>query len=404
MKEERRMELTTKQLEGLKIAVERYKNKEAYTCISGFAGAGKSTLIKFIVAALDIPESEVIYIAYTGKAAEVLRHKGCQNAMTAHKLLYYSSRQPDGKFLFRPRPHLDFAARLIVVDEVSMLPKAMWELLLSHHIYVLACGDPGQLPPISKDTANDILEHPHVFLDEIMRQAAESEIIRLSMDVREGRPLQLMKGNEVQVISKSEVIPGMYSWADEIIVATNKKRNEINKLIRDGKGFGDEPQPGDKVISLCNHWDCSDVTGENALVNGTIGYIDPDAPVSLGSYNYNNVYRYIFKQPIYYISGDIITETGERFVDIDMDYQAFLTGERGLTPKQEWWLATRINKDVHPYEFNYGYAITCHRAQGSEWDKVMVFEENFPFDKEEHKRWLYTAVTRASKKLVLVKK
>lgn len=136
--------LTKRQEEGLRIAVERYRARESYTCIAGYAGSGKSTLVKFIIAALDVdPETEVCYIAYTGKASKVLQQKGCQNAMTAHKLLYYSKQKPNGRFEFKPRPKLDNPdLRVIVVDEISMLPKDMWELLLSHRIYVLALGDP----------------------------------------------------------------------------------------------------------------------------------------------------------------------------------------------------------------------------------------------------------------------
>jgi ATP-dependent exoDNAse (exonuclease V) alpha subunit len=73
-------------------------------------------------------------------------------------------------------------------------------------------------------------------------------------------------------------------------------------------------------------------------------------------------------------------------------------------------LAYQLNKlkpkigEVVPKEFAYAYAITCHKAQGSEWDKVLVLEERFPFDKEEHARWLYTACTRASEKLILVRR
>lgn len=90
------IQLTKKQEEGLKIAIERYKNGEKYTCISGFAGTGKSTLVKFIIAAMGVKEDNVRYIAYTGKAANVLKNKGCAGAMTAHKLLYYSQMLPNG--------------------------------------------------------------------------------------------------------------------------------------------------------------------------------------------------------------------------------------------------------------------------------------------------------------------
>lgn len=138
------MELTNKQEEGLKIAIARYKAGEKYTCISGYAGTGKSTLIKFIIAALDLSPSAVRYIAYTGKAANVLKNKGCPNAMTAHKLLYHAKLMPNGKYIFtaKKRFEIDPCIKVVVIDEISMLPKKMWDLLCSHNFYILACGDP----------------------------------------------------------------------------------------------------------------------------------------------------------------------------------------------------------------------------------------------------------------------
>lgn len=137
------MELTNKQKTGLKIAVARYKSHEPYTCIAGYAGTGKSTLVKFIVAALNINSEQIAYISYTGKAAQVLKEKGCPNAMTAHKFLYKTKRLNNGKFIHIPKRNLKAYYDLVVVDEVSMLPRTMWGLLLSHGIYVIALGDPG---------------------------------------------------------------------------------------------------------------------------------------------------------------------------------------------------------------------------------------------------------------------
>lgn len=137
------MELTTKQEQGLKTALSRYSLGMPYTVISGYAGTGKSTLVNFIVSALNIYEDDVAYIAYTGKASQVLKSKGCKNAVTAHKLLYYANKNKEGEFIFRPRERLEHPYKLIVVDEVSMLPEKMWYQLLSHGIYVLALGDPG---------------------------------------------------------------------------------------------------------------------------------------------------------------------------------------------------------------------------------------------------------------------
>lgn len=136
------MVLTSKQEQGLKIAIERYKNKEPYTCIAGFAGTGKTTLIRFIVLALNLNPEDVAYCAYTGKAAMVLKSKGNDGAMTTHRLLYHSKQRKDGTFFHVPKESLPSNIQLIVVDEVSMVPKQIWELLLSHHIHVIACGDP----------------------------------------------------------------------------------------------------------------------------------------------------------------------------------------------------------------------------------------------------------------------
>lgn len=136
------MILTEKQQKGLDLAIARYKERKPYTCISGYAGSGKSTLIKFIVKALGLSNSEVAYVAYTGKAAAVLQAKGNPNATTVHRLLYRAEPRSNGTFYFRPRHKGEIKYRVIVVDEVSMLPKNMWDQLLSHGIYVIAAGDP----------------------------------------------------------------------------------------------------------------------------------------------------------------------------------------------------------------------------------------------------------------------
>jgi exodeoxyribonuclease-5 len=393
------MILTNKQEEGLRVAVARFKAHEPWTCISGYAGSGKSTLVKFIIAALDIPEDEVCYVAYTGKAATVLKQKGCTNAMTAHKLLYWASPTPSGKFIFKPRLKLENPYQVIVVDEISMLPKSMWELLLRHKVYILALGDPGQLPPINKDEDNHVLDTPHVFLDEIMRQAQESEIIRLSMHVREGNPLSTFEaaGAQVQIFKPNQIVNGMYSWADQILCATNAKRAELNNYIRGQKGFNlHAPEIGDKIISLRNHWQTLSTSGSWALTNGAIGTIT-DFQVAKKQLPF-----YISQTPIEYMMTNMELDDQDTFIDLPIDYQCLTSGIPTLSPKQMYLLGKNEHAPDPPFEFAYAYAITTHKAQGSEWDKVLVFEEGFPFNKEEHRRWLYTAATRAKEKLVLI--
>lgn len=396
--------LTEKQKIGLELAVERYNQHKPYTCISGYAGSGKSTLVKFIIQALGIAPYDVCFIAYTGKAALVLKEKGNLNAMTAHKLLYQSYPRADGTFFHMPRKPLEYPYKLIVVDEVSMLPKDMWELLLSHKIYVIALGDPGQLPPLTDD--NGVLQKPHVFLDEIMRQAQESEIIRVSMDIRAGKSLPKFRGKEVQIIDKEDLVSGMLQWADQIIVAKNTTRHYYNDLMRDYI-FGEHPKTpleGDKVICLRNDWNTITPLGD-VLVNGLTGYL------SNITYEENHYMpAQIRRQMPMLMYADFIPDHYEDnspqviygdgvFDQINMDYKLF-TEWQPTVNKDNF---RKIPQKMKPHEFDYGYAITAHKSQGSEYDKVLVFEEDFPRG-DEHKRWLYTAVTRAKERLVIVRK
>ena len=132
------MELTNLQEKGLKIACERYRNKEPYTVIAGYAGTGKSTLVEFIIDALGLYSDEVAYVAYTGKASLVLQNKGCEGAMTSHKLLYNTKEKVDGTYEHIPKDKLDEQYKLIIVDEISMLPDELWQLLLSHKTPIIA--------------------------------------------------------------------------------------------------------------------------------------------------------------------------------------------------------------------------------------------------------------------------
>ena len=385
------MQLTSKQEQGLKIAIERFRNGEPYTVIAGYAGTGKSTLIKFIIEALDIDPNSVAYIAYTGKAAQVLRKKGCPNAMTAHRLLYISKQRSDGSYYHIPRESIG-SYRLVVVDEVSMLPEKMWNLLLSHKIYVIACGDLGQLPPIGEETT--VLESPHIFLDEIMRQAAESEIIRLSADIRERKPIKPYRGTEINVVKHADFVDGMLSWADQVICGKNATRYALTSYCRKmkwGEDCGPAPVTGDKVICTKNNWDKVASNGD-ALVNGTIGHIwnigtKPD--FTLGTKCTANIYT---GENL----GDDDPWDDETFFDLLIDYKLLTTNEPTVN-KQNF---SMFPKWLRPNLVEYGYVITCHKSQGSEYDKVLVLEDMLKAT--DHARWLYTAVTRASQRLTLV--
>ena len=396
------MELNEKQKNGLTLALQRYKNKEKYTVIAGYAGAGKSTLVRFIIEELKtygVKETDVCFACFTGKAAQVLLKKGNKNVITLHKLLYKSIPKESGGFVRIPNPSIPY--KIVVVDEVSMAPKTLMDLLFKHNVYVICLGDPFQLPPVDKKEDNHLLDAPHIFLDEIMRQAQESEIIQLSMAIRENRPIEAFQGKEVQILNKEELNTGMLTWADQILVATNATRVSINAQMRKLLNFGEQPQDGDKIICLRNYWDCfSD--SEEPLVNGTIGILKDSFLTK--RYLPRIVKSIDGLSHIDLIMGDFISDSGMYFHSLEMDKKMIDIGEFSL----DWKTVYQLNRnpktrDIPPLEFTYGYAITCHKAQGSEWDKVLVIEEKFPFDKIEHARWLYTAVTRSSEKLVLVR-
>ncbi len=383
--------LTKKQEDGIKIAKRRYEMDEPYTCISGFAGTGKSTLVKYLIQELGIESKYIAYACFTGKAALVLQQKG-QDAVTLHKLLYKSFKKKDGTFSHVPKDELDQPYKLIVIDEVSMCPKHIWEQAIKHNIHIIALGDPFQLPPIGDD--NEILKNPHVFLDEVMRQALESDIIKLSMDIRAGKPLQLLDGKDVKVISKDQLVSGMYLWADQIICGRNNTRRAINNQMRALMGHGTEPEHGDKIICLKNYWDTQNENGD-PLINGMIGtLIGPSFGEDQG----------VIGRPM---KGSFLPEFADKdrtemfaIRDLDMDYKLITQGNptfaRDAKP-----IFKNGKKQPFPMEFDYGYAITCHKSQGSQFNKVLLFEE--VLNRDMHARWLYTAITRAVDKIVIVK-
>lgn len=392
------MQLTLKQQKGLDIALQRYKDNEKYTVIGGFAGTGKSTLVKFIISALcneGVDERDVCYATFTGKAAQVLLKKGNKNVSTLHKLLYDSFPQITGGFIRKPKTEIDY--KIVVVDEVSMAPKTLIDLLFRHKVHVICLGDPFQLPPVDKDQDNHLLDNPHIFLDEIMRQAAESEIIRLSSQIRNQETFEKFPGQEVQIFDRPQLSTGMMEWANQIIVGTNATRVSLNNQMRDLLGHGGNPEDGDKIICLRNYWDIFSNDGD-PLVNGTIGYLQ-------NSFNsFIQVPKWCGEEgTVSTIMGDMIVDD-DAYPVLSMDKKMILTGEKSLG----WKTAYKMGKSVKyhslvPLEFTYGYAITGHKSQGSEWEKVLAVEESFPFERTEHARWLYTVVTRASEKLVLLR-
>ena len=392
------MDLNKGQQEALKIVVERYRNNQRYAIISGNAGTGKSFLVKAIIDSLDEidPVKDVVYTAYTGKACEVLKKKGNDNTSTLHKLLYYSHLQPDGRYIRKKVEGIPY--KIVVVDECSMVPPEMVEQLASY-IFCIFLGDNGQLPPVKAENNNGLLSRPHATLTQIMRQEEGGEIVEIATKIRLGEDVPYMKGENVMVLPPNSLTDGMLLWADIILCSTNKKRQEINQRIRMLKGYDEPIVTGEKLICLKNDWDKFSLPNGSPLMNGQICSITSDISEFKGVIPKGAR----VKGEIPFYKFDIITDVGEEFLNIKADKSILLTEKSCLTSQQIYNIMRSQYQFILPNEFTYGYAITCHKAQGSEFSKVLVLEEKFPFDKQEHTRWLYTAFTRASDRVVWIK-
>jgi exodeoxyribonuclease-5 len=208
------MEFAPQQDEALK-AVSRWlkEGRSPLFRLFGYAGTGKTTLARHFA---ENVEGEVLFAAFTGKAAQVLRSKGAKNARTIHSLIYRPrgeeevSDEETGKTSIAPMFSINrqspvAKAALIIIDECSMVDEALGRDLMSFGTPILVLGDPGQLPPVSGG-GYFTNEEPDYLLTDIHRQARDNPIIQLAMHVREGKEIMHGDyGSTARIISKNEV-------------------------------------------------------------------------------------------------------------------------------------------------------------------------------------------------------
>jgi exodeoxyribonuclease-5 len=332
----------------------------------GYAGTGKSTLARHVAENVD---GQVAFGAFTGKAALVMRSKGCKDARTIHSLIYRATDTETEEPSFVLNDESDAAkAKLIVIDECSMVDEELGRDLLSFGRKVLVLGDPAQLPPV-KGGGFFTEAEPDVMLTEVHRQAADNPIIRLSMIIREGRRVERGVYGESRVVARSELDPKDVLGADQVLVGLNKTRRAYNGRLRQLRGFsGELPQSGEKLVCLRNN-------RKKGLLNGGLFTVK-----SAGAVRRGKVRMLVIPEE----AGGAVRRVGV--------IPQFFTGSDTDIP-----YALRKDSD----EFDFGYALTVHKAQGSQWDNVVLFDESFAF-REHRARWLYTGVTRAARKLTVV--
>lgn len=403
----------------------------------GYAGTGKTTIAQHIVSQLDgVDEANVIYAAFTGKAAYVLRTKGCTDARTIHSLIYLPAekareklrelmRQLDAtddpterellqkqirieqqrletpSWLLRSPEETDLtAAQLLVVDEVSMVGEQMATDLLSFQVPIMVLGDPAQLPPV-EGGGYFIDAEPDHLLTEIHRSALDSPVTRLATAVRGSQP-----GDRWYGIPGADGDSGRRDWLsmadllafDQVLVGTNNTRWQAIHLLRALRGqVGDMPVPGDRIICLANNSDQGVFNGQQFQVESAV--VDPKRDDRLVL--------------------DVVDDDGRQ--------RKLTTWRAGFTGLEGEKLAKREGRGG-VVAATFGQAITVHKSQGSQWDRVLVVDEAGVFAriaaKEKSRtrntagipdrgssaqaghlagqRWLYTAVTRAAKQVVIV--
>src|SRR5438034_5919862 len=202
----------------------------------GYAGTGKTTLAKHLAEGVD---GKVLFAAFTGKAACVMRNKGCQGATTIHSLIYKArdSGQETPTFeLWDEAPASK--AKLIIIDECSMVDAELARDLMSFGVPLLVLGDPAQLPPIQGGGFFTGTK-PDAMLTEVHRQAQDDPIVRLSMDIRAGKSLEEGQYGETQVVRRANLDPKRVIGADQVLVGRNVTRRAYNARLRERRGFTD---------------------------------------------------------------------------------------------------------------------------------------------------------------------
>lgn len=375
--------------------------------VDGYAGTGKTTIIAFLTSIINgnlrNKYRNIAFLTFTGKASSVLKNKldeynifneNKDYSGTIHSLLYIPKLEYDSvtkvkKIIgWKKRDNLaDYD--LIIIDESSMVSEEILNDLLSYGIPILMFGDSFQLQPVS-GKQNKYVNSPNYRLKEIHRQALDNPIIYLSKFVRENYyiPNGVFSPQVFKLDWNEQKTQDIFYNLDFfnfdninelcILCGYNNTRMNLNKIIRNKLGFSKMPiYSGEKVMALNN---------DGILTNGQIGLVLFEL--------YQPQYK-MWRLDVKFDNGLIHQLFApEKFFDKSHKYNIY-DELRDLKKKYK--------KLSHITALAYSYVITVHKSQGSEFDKVVLFEERLPkMDDYEYARWLYTGITRAKEKLFVV--
>lgn len=420
--------------------------------LKGYAGTGKSSLIGALVATMSELKQKSVLLAPTGRAAKVFSAYAGQPAFTIHKKIYRQQRfsgESDG-FSVMDNLHKD---TLFVVDEASMISNdgldssifGTGRLLddLIHYVYsgencrLLLIGDTAQLPPVGQEFSPSLqkevlsgygLQVTEYTLTQVVRQAENSGILYNATNIRnilnsgetEAYPKLKLEGfSDVFRINGLELIEELNSAYDRdgveetmVISRSNKRANIYNQGIRNQVLFREEELSSGDLVQIVknNYLTSEEIEGVDFLANGEIveilrvrrtaemyGFRFCDVLIRHLDYGIEMEMK-ILLDTLYSETASLSREKqNELYINVMNDYA-------DITNKQEKYKKLKIDPFFNALQVKYGYAVTCHKAQGGEWKNVFL---DLGYIAEEHLginfyRWLYTAFTRATSRLYLV--
>lgn len=367
------------------------KRSDQIFAVAGFAGVGKSTVLKYAIRALGLTHEDCAFLCFTGKASQVLRTKGLP-AMTIHRFIYEprisSTRDPYTGLLKTTmvgstKKIAVGAKKLIVVDEVSMVSAQLLHDLKSFNIKILVLGDPGQLAPVMGKSTG-LLDNPDVFLKEIHRQAADSPIIWASMLAREGRsiPYGTHGDGRLCVVPRSQVTTEDVLRVDQVLTCMHVNRKKYNADARAYLGYDTPlPCPGEKLVGRSNRWD--DLSGQSMtpLTNGL---------------------QVRLRDSLTNLSRNLRTFTGTYYLDGAPDdlYYALSTNLDFFEPIPDAPRGWTPDTGADVAHLDFATAMTVHTSQGSEWSSGIYLHDAFG-SVQNRRELLYTGITRFSENLTI---
>jgi exodeoxyribonuclease V len=359
--------------------------KSRFITLGGYAGTGKTTLIAFLQKKIKKinKKTKIAFVCFTGKAALVLQQKLKEersleekdSVSTIHSLIYSPIENVKQEIVGWKKKD-KISKDLIIIDEASMVDKSIWQDLLTYGVPIIAVGDHGQLPPIKGQF--NLMARPILKLEQIHRQAKNNPIINVSVQARTTGKIDilnysnLVKKLKASDIEAQEFLEGLLKDYDQdnlILCGYNSTRIKLNNYIRQNLGFKTlEPQINDRVICLRNNY-------EKHIFNGMLGTI-----------------KAIKKKNKDWYEAEISMDVGEPYFGLIAVSQFNSQEPLNFTKSR--------SKIMKGDLFDFGYALTVHKAQGSQAKKVIVLEERFrKSSQDDWQRWLYTAVTRAQEEL-----